>query len=293
MYSLSTKKCYPTRKEFSLKNIFMKNLLFLFLAVAALFSCEKTVELDIEQAASVVIIEGLVTNRADKQYVKISRSRAFGSNGATPTVSGAEVTVSDEMGQVVHYEESVPGWYTPVEPFTGRAGITYYLTVKADGQTYTAEEEMQFIPPLDSLAFREDTEEKMDPEEEGRYYEVLVYGEEPQETEDYYLFKFYRNDTLFTNDGSWVFAYDDTILGERIHDLPTPMYYAKDDWAKVEMYAITRQAYRYYIDLSSNINNDGGMFSGQPANTRTNIEGGAIGYFQASVLQVLELQVGR
>jgi hypothetical protein len=36
---------------------------------------------------------------------------------------------------------------------------------------------------------------------------------------------------------------------------------------------------------------DGGMFSGQPANVRTNIEGGALGYFQASVMHVLETEV--
>lgn len=270
----------------------MKKILLAFLAAIAFFSCEKTIELDIAQADPVVVIEGLVTDHPDMQYVKISHSKPFGGPGSSPAVSGASVSVTDENGQVIVFAEASPGYYTPVEPFAGKAGTTYGLSVKLDGQLYTAEEEMQFLLPLDSLSVREDPEEKADPEEEGRYYEVLIYGREPQATEDYYLFKFYRNDTLWNNDGSWIFAYDDTILGERIHDLPMPMYFAKDEHARLEMYAITQRAYRYYLDLNSNINNDGGMFSGQPANTRTNIEGGALGYFQASVLNTLELNVG-
>ncbi len=269
----------------------MKNIIIILLSVIALSSCDEVIELDIQQAEPRLIIEALVTNQPGRQYVQLTRTIPFGAKEKVPTVSGASVSVSDAYGQVMDYTESTPGYYVPAEAFVGTPGMTYTLHVEVDGQTYTAEEVMQDVPPLDSLSVREDPEEKADPEEEGRFYEVLIYGKEPQETENFYLFKFYRNDTLFTNDGSWIFAYDDTILGGNIQALPTPLYYAASDKARLEMYPITRQAYRYYLDLSSNINNDGGMFSGQPANVRTNIEGGALGYFQASVLHVLETEV--
>lgn len=269
----------------------MKNIIIILLSAITLSSCDEVVELDIQQAEPRLIIEALVTNQPDRQYVQLTRTIPFGAKDKVPTVSGASVSVSDEHGSVVMYAESEPGYYVPVEPFAGAPGIAYTLHVEVDGQTYTAEEVMQNVPPLDSLSVREDPEEKADPEDEGRFYEVLIYGKEPQETENFYLFKFYRNDTLFTNDGSWIFAYDDTILGGDIEALPAPLYYAASDNAKLEIYPITLQAFRYYLDLSSNINNDGGMFSGQPANVRTNIEGGALGYFQASVMHVLETEV--
>ncbi len=243
----------------------MKKLFLSLFAALALLSCEETIELDIEQAAPVLVIEGLVTNRPGRQFVQLTQTIPVANEQPTPHVSEAAVSVVDAADTEWAYEETAPGYYTPVTPFTGQPGIAYTLHVTVKAQHYTAEEEMQYIPPLDSLNVREDLAEKADSEEEGRFYEALIYGKEPQETTNFYLFKFYRNDTLFNINGSWIFAYGDTLLGENIHALPAPLHYAAAETARVGMYAITRRAYRYYLDLNSNINNDGGMFSGQLA----------------------------
>ena len=52
------------------------------------------------------------------------------------------------------------------------------------------------------------------------------------------------------------------------------------------MYSITREAFVYYNDLFNLINNDGGMFSPPPANPRSNVINGALGYFQASAIEM-------
>lgn len=269
----------------------MKNILFPILLALALFSCEKTIELDLEQTQEAVIIEGLITDQPGRQYVRISRSVGFNSSGQNPAVSGAIVAVEDQEGNSHAFTEQAPGYYLPAESFTGRVGHTYTMTARVGEKTFTATEKMNYVPPFDSLAIRIDPQEKADPEEEGRFFEVLVYIKEPQATVDYYLAKFYRNDTILNWDGSWAFAYDDLLLSEDISNLPVPFYFAKEDTARAEMYAITRECYKYFLDLTSNVNNDGGMFSGQPANLRTNIEGGAIGYFQVSGLSVAETKV--
>lgn len=269
----------------------MKNILFLALFALALPSCEKTVELDLEQTQAATIIEGLITDQAGKQYIRISQSAGFYSNGQNPPVSGAAVTVEDSEGNAYSFIERDPGYYVPQTPFAGKVGNTYTMTAKVGEGIYTASELMNYVPPFDSLSIRIDEEEQADPEDEGRFYEVLVYIKEPQATVDYYLAKFYRNDTIQNWNGEWAFAYDDLLLSEDISNLPIPFYYAKGDMARVEMYAITRECYKHYLGLNENINNDGGMFSGQPANLRTNIEGGAIGYFQVSGLAVAETKV--
>ncbi|MCO6491967.1 MAG: DUF4249 domain-containing protein [Phaeodactylibacter sp.] len=269
----------------------MKNILFPALLTLALFSCEKTVELDLEQVEQATIIEGLITDQPGRQYVRISRTMGFYDSGQNPAVSGAAVTVEDDEGNAYSFVEQAPGYYVPGAPFTGKVGATYTLTAQVGESVYTAAERMNYVPPFDSLAIRIDPQEQADPEDEGRFYEVLVYIKEPQATVDYYLAKFYRNDTIQNWDGTWAFAYDDLLLSEDISNLPIPFYYAEGDMARVEMYAITRECYKYYLDLTSNVNNDGGMFSGQPANLRTNIEGGAIGYFQVSGLASSEIKV--
>ena len=269
----------------------MKNILFPALFVLVLSSCEKTVELDLEQSQAATIIEGLITDQAGKQYIRISRSAGFYSNGQNPPVSGAAVTVEDNEGNIYAFAEQAPGYYVPAGGFAGKVGNTYTMTAMVGETVYTAAEKMNYVAPFDSLAIPIDEEEQANPEDEGRFYEVLVYIKEPQATVDYYLAKFYRNDTIQNWDGEWAFAYDDLLLSEDISNLPVPFYYAKDDMARVEMYALTRECYKYYLGLNENINNDGGMFSGQPANLRSNIEGGAIGYFQVSGLAVAEMKV--
>ena len=269
----------------------MKNILFLALFSIALFSCEKTIELDLEQTQEATIIEGLITDQAGRQYIRISRSTGFYDSGQNPAVSGAIVSVEDNEGNVYPFVEQSPGYYVPQTPFSGKVGNTYTMAAQVGETIYSASEVMNYVPPFDSLSIRIDAAEQADPEDEGRFYEVLVYIKEPQATVDYYLAKFYRNDTIQNWDGTWAFAYDDLLLTEDIDNLPAPFYYAKDDLARVEMYAVTHECYKYYLDLNENINTDGGMFSGQPANLRTNIEGGAIGYFQVSGLADTEIRV--
>lgn len=93
------------------------------------------------------------------------------------------------------------------------------------------------------------------------------------------------------NDGSWIFVYDDIILGGNIQVFLVLFYYVVLDNVKLEMYFIIWQVYWYYFDFSFNINNDGGMFSGQFVNVWINIEGGVLGYFQVLVLYMLEIEV--
>jgi hypothetical protein len=248
--------------------------------------------LDLEQAEPVLVIEGLLTDREEYQHIKLSKTTGFNASGAPASVGGAEVWVESDGGELISYEETAPGYYQPVNAFKGIVGERYTLTVKVEGQTYTATEQMYYVPPFDSLSTRIDEQEMEDPEEEGLYHELLFYIKEPQQTEDYYYVKFYRNDTIQNWDGEGVFYTDDAFLSDDIAGLPSPFYYAQGDNARIEMYSISREGFIHYSDLDNNINNDGGMFSGQPANVRTNVRGGAVGYFQVSSMAVSEIEVG-
>ncbi|HMQ49695.1 MAG TPA: DUF4249 domain-containing protein [Saprospiraceae bacterium] len=270
----------------------MKNWFLLLATAAFLFSCEKTVTLDLKQSEEKLVIEAQVTDQPGKQYVKISKSVPFNGSGQTPRVSGAIVSMEDDQGNSYEFEESSSGLYLPLVDFKGEVDREYTLTVSLDGQVYTASDRMHYVPPFDSLGVRLDEAEMQDPEEDNRYYEVLVYIKEPPATTDYYLAKFYRDDKELNDNGEWVFVYDDFLLGEEIDALPFPYYYAEGEKATVEMYSLSRSSYKYYLDILSNIDGDGGMFSGQPANIRSNIEGGAIGHFLVTSIAISEKMVG-
>jgi hypothetical protein len=275
----------------------MKNFVGCICAVVFFWSCDEPVRLDVTQGESRVAIEGQVTNRAGQQYVKVSRSNGFYDSGKSPRITDANVQIKDDAGNqfpFVHnprnYADSA-GYYLPQVAFTGDVGRTYFLTVTVGDQIYEAQDEMVRVTTIDSLAYRIDEEEREDPEDEGKFYEVLIYAKEPQDTEDYYLFKFYRNDSLKLDFDTDIYFSDDETLGENIDGVGSPIYFAPGDKARCEIFSLSRSAFVFYSDLQSLLNNDGGLFSQPPANTRTNLSNGALGFFQASAMHVREIEI--
>jgi hypothetical protein len=262
-----------------------------------LTSCEKTVFLDTDQADVKIVIEGMLTNRDNYHYVKISRSADFYDSGKTPRVTDAIVTVNDDQGntfEFIHNPNDHPdsaGFYLPASSFAGVVGRTYTLNVVADGKGYTAADKMYSVTAIDSLTYGIDQDEMDDPEEEGKYYEVLIYAVEPQDTKDYYLFDFYRNDSLLVAEPDEIYFSDDVALGEEINGVQSPIYYAKGDVARVEAFSLSRAGYVFYSDLQGLLRNDGGMYSPPPANCRTNLSDGALGFFRVSAVDMMEIKI--
>ena len=122
----------------------MKNLIILISLAAIFSSCEKTVDLDLRQSESKIVIEGQVTNHAGYQYVRVTRTAGFYDNGATPRVNNADVKVVDDLGGEFLFthnpggENDSIGYYLPQQPFIGEVGRSYTLTVQVDGTVYTA-----------------------------------------------------------------------------------------------------------------------------------------------------------
>lgn len=275
----------------------MKKVVVLIIGSVLFWSCDEPVRLDVTQGESRIVIEGQVTNLEGQQYVKVSRSNGFYESGKTPRVTDASVIVKDDTGsefQFIHnpgnYADSA-GYYLPQTPFIGEVGKTYFLTVTIGDQTYEAQDNLFSVTTIDSLAYQIDEDEREDPEDEGKFYEVLIYAKEPQDTEDYYLFKFYRNDSLKLDFDTDIYFTDDETLGENIDGVSSPIFFAPGDKARCEIFSLSRQAFVFYSDLQSLLNNDGGLFSQPPANSRTNLTNGALGFFQASAMHVSEIEI--
>ena len=276
----------------------MKCFKYIFVSLfIGVLSCQEVVIIDTGELQEAVIIEGLVTNQNGQSFVKITRSRDFYAEGPAERITDAlvEVVVNDsETVNFIHNPENDPlknGLYYPIGQFVGQVGHTYSLNVEVGEERFEASETMLPITTIDSLTTKFNQDEFDDPQEEGRYYAVLLNAEEPQDRDDRYLFKFYRNDTLVRDFPTNVYVADDDLLGGRIAELEIPGYYAIDDTARVEMYSLTQEAFIFYSDLNNLINSDGGMFSPPPANPRNNLSNGALGYFQVSAIESDEVVV--
>lgn len=269
----------------------MRTFIPIFLLLVVASACDEATELDLRQTPPRIVIEGLLTNKPGYQAVKISRSTAFYGSGKTPRVTDAVVRVSDDAGNEIEFvhnpsdHSDSTGIYVPETSFAGQIGRMYTLFVEVDGEQYQGSDRLLSVAPIDSLAFRINENEQDDPKEEGKYYELLLFAREPQDEENYYMFKYYRNDSLILYNPTDIYYSDDVMLAEQIDGVPSPVYYGPNDSARLEMYSLTRNGFIFYNDLATTLNNDGGgMFGAIPAPPRSNLSNGALGFFQVSAV---------
>src|SRR5687767_3653336 len=138
----------------------MRSLITILFFAAVLISCSEGIELDLRQTPPKIVIEGLVTNKAGYQSVKVTRSADFYSNGKTPRVTNATVTVEDDLGQIFTFVHNPnnhadsAGIYVPQVPFTGEIGRTYTLNVTVDGDLYQGSDKLNSVLAVDSLKYQ-------------------------------------------------------------------------------------------------------------------------------------------
>lgn len=276
----------------------MKRIITISLClVLFMTACDVPIDLDLEQTPPQVSIEALLTDRPGKQFVRLTLSTGFYDQSRAESITGAVVTLKDDLGTVVsfiHYQgtdSDSAGFYLPPAGFAGQTGRTYTVTIQAQGRVFEATDKLMRVTSIDSLAYRPNRFALENPPSDGKIYELLVYAKEPQETKDYYLVKYYRNDSLTYNGDTDVYVLDDYGVGENIDGVPSIVLYAIDDKAGIEMYSLSRDGFLFYTDLVTIMNSDGGMFSPPPANPRTNFSGGALGFFQVSAVASKEVVV--
>ncbi len=273
----------------------MKNLIYLSLFVFVMSGCEETIELDIEQTQPIYVVEGLVTNQMKNHYVKLTKNVGFYDEVKVPPVTNATIVVSDNSGNSYPFQyNSEDSIYYSMDEFEGIVDRVYSLNILIDDDQITASDTLKQVSPIEAVLWEIDEDERENPDKEGYFYEITLTAKEPKETVDYYLFHFYRNDTIQRFDSeTGVFFADDVLVKEEIDNFPAPVYYKEDDTARFVMMSITRFGYEFYNGLSLLLNNDGGMFSSIPANPYTNLEGTiATGFFQLSSVDEITIVVG-
>ncbi|MGI4021669.1 MAG: DUF4249 domain-containing protein [Janthinobacterium lividum] len=250
--------------------------LITFLALAMLFlSCKKVIQIDFNNAAELLVVEGNVTNFNNTQTVKLSKSVAITADSNFPAITGATVTISSD-GRVYPLSEKSPGTYTTTG-LKGQPTKTYQLNVVTGNQTYTATSTMPNQVKLDSLSLNVTTIVNKD------YQSATVYYTDPAAATNYYRFIVTANGIASKN----YFVYNDELTNGRTinRDLrDNDQNLVAGDQVSVEMQCIDKNIYQYWNGLSQNENRGGA--STTPANPISNVSNGALGYFSAHTTQI-------
>lgn len=249
----------------------MKRLIYIITSIiitGSLASCQKVIDANLDESPAILTIEGAVPD-STAPYVRITRLIDVQKDNDFPAVTGADVTITDNLGNVTVLTQSTQGIYYGQDPI-GVPGRTYTLKVIVNGEEYTARSTMPQKIYIDSLT-------------EGNFgfggnrkYPVINYSD-PVGKGNNYRAVLWHNDTLRTDIFIEDDKYSDGNNREAILFSPEYQFFSGDKYI-VEMQCIDRPVYEYFEIL---LEVDGSSGLASPANPASNISGGALGYFSA------------
>ena len=259
------------RIEYTFFLFYRYMLIFLIMLTVLSISCyQDVVELDLSEFDSRIVIEGIITDQPGPHRIRITRTISYESSGDFPSVSGAEVVISDDSDYTETLRAFRAGTYQTDE-FQGVPGRTYTLSVFVEGEEYTASCKMPEAVELDSITYNI----------YGgiAYLRCVFYDREG--IDDFFRLKIYRNGDLVET-----YLYQGRFRdGQKIilDDFITP--FLLDDQVRIEMHTIDRIIYEYLAMLGED---NGESFVELPDilpltayNPNTNLSNGALGYFSA------------
>lgn len=250
------------------------NFYILFLTSIIFTSCEKIIDVNLREAAPVLVVEGNITDINELQNIYLSKTVPFGEDNTPNRVSGAIVTVKEDNNTVYAFTELTSGHYTST--FIGKVGSTYELNIELDGETYTSKSTMPKKVNLDSVSITQ-----VDFFNEKRKL-VKLHFQDPESFRNAYRYilsinniklkEFFVDDDRFNN-GQYI---DRTIYSDE-PEIVT------GDSIRIDFQTIDLINYRYLFTLSQ-ISGGGGP-PVAPSNPDSNISNGAQGYFSAHTSQ--------
>lgn len=252
-----------------------KNILILaiFLALLSFTSCEKVIDLELDNTAPRLVISGGINNVDSNPIIKITQTIDYDEPNSFPEIQNATVVVTDYLGATDTFRARTRAGYRGNT--IGVPGRTYSLSIIHEGQEYNSSVKMPQPISIDSIsieALRTFGGEELpllttyfkDPPGEKNYY-ALNYLINGQESGDFS----YLSDEL--RDGEEIIVgnlstnYEDVELGDTI---------------TVQLQCIDATMYQYYLTLEALENSSGGgLGSTTPDNPTSNITNNALGYF--------------
>lgn len=240
------------------------------LMISLFTACEKVIDLKLDNAAPVVVIDGGISDQNEAQRVKISKTYNFTEPNKFNGLSGATVAVEIDGTSSVPFKEVSPGIYETIK-FKGKSGSTYKLSVTVEGQTYKASSTMPARVVMDSLTFKT----------------YSFFGESKN-----YVAVNFKDPAGVPNQYRYILKFKgvvekDVVSDDRFDDgnnVSNVIFYDLNELVKgssvqVEIQCIDRNVYRYFYSLGQNTGEGGPPVS--PANPPSNFSNGALGVFNA------------
>lgn len=256
--------------------------IFIFASVLLTFtSCfQERIELDYNvDENKKLVITSWISTLDDPQFVSVSQTVNYLGAYTPAGVSGAIVSIADEL-QTYTLTEKEQGQYHLPADWVARVGDIYQLTVQYDGKEYTASHQMRPGVEIENPRYQIAQDDEFI--DSLKIYETAFdFQELPGEGDAYYGIDYIKGspakDSLYN--GSYA---DDRFLDglyfEEIVLSEDDRYFQIGDTVVVDFYSIGVETSDHLQEIENEIFR-GSPFDAPPANVKTNISGGAVGYF--------------
>jgi hypothetical protein len=280
----------------------MKNTLIIFLLITLLSSCERAVDIDLNDVESKLVVEATIENN-QAPVVLLSKSLGFFSQIDPVALSGsfvhdAEVYISNgtRTHKLKEYTVPVGGGYNLyyfsidssnlATAFTGELNKSYSLRIVWTGREYTATTRIPLITKrIDSMYWKQSP-----PNNPPEKVMVMVKATDPPGFGDYVRYFTRRNsEQQFLPALNSVF--DDQVIDGTTYDVQAERgvdrnrsveegysFFNKGDTVTLKLSNIDKTTYDFWRTMEFTYTTVGNPFS-SPTRVLSNISNGGLGYF--------------
>lgn len=268
---------------------------FALIASTALIfaSCTERIDIELDNSDIKIIVYGSITTDTVAHKIKITQSADYFNNQPPQGISGANLTISD--GQNVYSLTESPteqGVYYTQPNVYGLPGKTYTLNAEnvklagsTNARTLTARSTMPELEDNYQNIYLDSINVKYNADWEG--WIVNGWANEPGDQKNFYMFKVYINDVLYSDSLNNLMISDDKLINGNSTNGASLYFIQEPDTLKagykvtLELSVINEDHFRFLYEAQTSSQPQIPIFSAPPANARTNISNGAIGYFSA------------
>jgi hypothetical protein len=248
----------------------------IFILVILLASCEKIIDVKINDSEPQIVIEGVMNTDTSIYSVFIKTTVPYNST-SNSFIDNATVTLSDDFGfsEVLSFVGN--GEYQ-TSNIAGVVGRTYTVSVDHEGVNYQNYSKINSPVAIDSINLYFVPENTIPGVDEGNY--LRIYFTDPVGIGNKQRLIFIKNDTVYNGPDDYHLYNDNFDDGLQEVSVYFDYKLNSGDKVKVELWTIDDHVHEYYTTLE-NIISQGFAPSGVPDNPNSIWTNGALGFYNA------------
>lgn len=255
------------------------------ISLLVLSSCEDVIELDLDSAATQLVIEGTLDAGTQIATVHLTQTNDFYDQAPPTGVTGAVVLLQNQSGVEYRLLETATGTYT-AENIVANPEDQFTLSIEMEGQSYEATATVPQVVPLAAIETLEGGRVPFGGSEEGNI-QLSANWEDPAGTENFYRLRSYVDGVLQT--ANYTVLSDNAFGDGNDFTVPLRERFNENTTVTLELLSTDETYYNYFLQVSS-VASEGGAAT-TPFNPVGNFGSDVLGYFGVFYASALTVEL--